>query len=97
MRPDETVAQGEDTWKAFLRAGTLSGEYRLHAGDGTPRDVEFRAVANVLPGLHLSVMRDVTERNLSRRETEARLRESHEQLRRLSARSASCTISSVRH
>jgi PAS domain S-box-containing protein len=87
MRPHDTSTEGQDSWRAFLRAGTLSGEYRLHAGDGTPRDVEFRAVANVLPGLHLSVMRDVTERNLSRQETEARLRESHEQLRRLSARS----------
>ena len=87
MHPDETAAEGRDMWRAFLRAGTLSGEYRLHAGDGTPRDIEFRAVANVLPGLHLFVMRDVTERNQTRRETETRLRESHEQLRRLSARS----------
>jgi PAS domain S-box-containing protein len=86
MRTNETVAERQDAWRAFLKAGTLSGEYRLHAGDGTPRDVEFRAVANVLPGLHLSIMRDVTERNHARRETEARLRESHEQLRRFSAR-----------
>jgi PAS domain S-box-containing protein len=87
MHPNETAAQGRDMWRALLSAGTLSGEYRLHASDGTPRDVEFRAVANVLPGLHLSVMRDVTERNHARGETETRLRESHEQLRRLSARS----------
>ena len=87
IHPDETTTQGREIWRAFLRAGTRSGEYRLHAGDGTPRDVEFRAVANVLPGLHLSVLRDVTERNQARRETETRLRESHEQLRRLSARS----------
>ena len=87
MRSHETPVEGLASWRAFLRGGTLSGEYRLHAGDGKPRDVEFRAVANVLPGLHLSVMRDVTERNDARRETEARLRESHDQLRRLSARS----------
>ena len=87
LHPHETAAEGRDMWRAFLRAGTLSGEYRLHARDGTPRDVEFRAVANVLPGLHLSVIRDVSERNHARRETETRLRESHDQLRRLSARS----------
>jgi PAS domain S-box-containing protein len=87
MGSDETVDEGQEAWRTFLRVGTRSGEYRLHAGDGRPRDVEFRAVANVLPGLHLSVMRDVTERNDARRETEARLRESHDQLRRLSARS----------
>jgi len=33
------------------------------------------------------VIRDVSERNHARRETETRLRESHDQLRRLSARS----------
>jgi len=86
MGSDETADEGQETWRTFLRVGTRSGEYRLHAGDGRPREVELRAVANVLPGLHLSVMRDVTERNDARRETEARLRESHDQLRRLSAR-----------
>src|SRR5262249_41726535 len=83
----DTSSAGLEHWRAFLRAGTLSGDYRFHAPDGRARDVEFRAVANVLPGLHLSVMRDVTERNDARRETETRLRESHEQLRRLPARS----------
>jgi len=87
MRQRETAAEAQDRWRAFLKTGSLSGDYQLHVGDGTIRDVEFRAVANVLPGLHLSVMRDVTDRNQARRETEARLRESHEQLRRLSARS----------
>ena len=87
MRQVETAAEAQAGWRGFLKAGSLSGDYQLRVGDGTVREVEFRAVANVLPGLHLSAMRDVTDRNQARRETEARLRDSHEQLRRLSARS----------
>lgn len=30
--------------------------------DGKKRDLDFRAVANVMPGLHLAVLRDITER-----------------------------------
>ena len=45
--------------------------------DGEKRDLHFRAVANVLPGFHLSVLRDITER----REAAARLKQTEEQLR----------------
>ncbi len=49
-------------WGLFLAAGRMAGAYTIVRKDGTPREVECRAVANVLPGLHLGVMRDVTER-----------------------------------
>ena len=49
-------------WDAFLRDGRREGEYTIRRKDGTTAVVEFRAVANVQPGLHLSVLRDVTER-----------------------------------
>lgn len=49
-------------WRAFLTIGERSGEYALRRQDGTTRDVEFRAVAHVLPGMHLAILRDVTER-----------------------------------
>jgi PAS domain S-box-containing protein len=57
----------------FLEAGTLHGEYTLVCKDGTLREVEYRSVANILPGLHLGVHRDITER----RRAERTLRESH--------------------
>lgn len=47
-------------WKDFLDLGAMSGEYTVRHRNGTPIPVEFRAVANVLPGEHLSVLRDVS-------------------------------------
>jgi PAS domain S-box-containing protein len=47
-------------WKAFLAEGRMSGAHQIVRPDGTVRDVEFAAVANVLPGRHLSILRDVT-------------------------------------
>jgi len=51
----------------FLAAGTMSGEYTLLCKDGTTREIEYRSVANVLPGLHLGVHRDITGRKQAER------------------------------
>jgi PAS domain S-box-containing protein len=59
--------------RQFLAAGRQQGEYTLLCKDGATREVEYRAVANILPGLHLSVLRDVAER----RQAERTLRESN--------------------
>jgi PAS domain S-box-containing protein len=56
--PDELA----EDWRHLLRAGTMSGEYEVRCKDGTARVIEFRAVANFVPGLHVSSMRDVTAR-----------------------------------
>ncbi len=52
----------DDLWHAFLTDGRLSARVRVRRPDGQRRDVEFRARANFEPGLHLSSMRDVTDR-----------------------------------
>ena len=49
-----------DEWKSFAARGHLSGKFPLLRPDGTQRDLEFNAVANILPGVHLSVLRDIT-------------------------------------
>nr|WP_283102338.1 PAS domain-containing sensor histidine kinase [Haloplanus sp. XH21] len=56
------------TWEAFLADGKQRGEFRLHRPDGEVRTVAFAATANVLPGHHLSALRDVTERTERERE-----------------------------
>jgi PAS domain S-box-containing protein len=61
-------------WEAFLRDGHQSGEYELVRSDRAMRRVEFQATANFLPGLHLSMLRDITEKHLVETETEERFR-----------------------
>ena len=45
----------------FFATGRLSGEYTLVCKDGSTRDFEFRSVANILPGIHLGVYRDISD------------------------------------
>jgi PAS domain S-box-containing protein len=63
-------AEAETSWREFLRKGTATGTFRLRRPDGTEREVEFAATADVMPGRHVSVLRDVT----MRREAEEELR-----------------------
>ena len=46
---------------ALISTGTLSGEYTLLCKGGATREVEYRCVANIVPGLHLVVDRDITD------------------------------------
>jgi PAS domain S-box-containing protein len=59
-------------WKVFLRNRTSRGHVSLVAGDGADLFVDFTAAADYLPGRHVLVICDVTERT----QTEASLRES---------------------
>lgn len=61
----------EAAWGAFLEEGEQRGVIVLVRPDGERREAEFNAKAHILPGRHLSVLRDVTER---RRAHEARVR-----------------------
>jgi PAS domain S-box-containing protein len=64
------------SWRAFLRKGTATGGFRLRRPDGTEREVEFSATADVMPGRHVSVLRDVTMRREAEDDLRRRERES---------------------
>jgi PAS domain S-box-containing protein len=84
MRVGDVTPAGVDVdalWREFLTRGELRGEYVLQRPDRSTVDVEFHATANVLPGRHLSVVRDVSARKEAERERDeaiARLREAHD-------------------
>jgi PAS domain S-box-containing protein len=60
--PPDWRPHSEEVGRLFADTGRYSGDYRLLRKDGAVRDAEFRAVANILPGLHLAVVRDITDR-----------------------------------
>jgi len=68
--PDDYDFDG--AWAEFETNATDTGSFPLVRPDGERRLVEYAATANVVPGEHLSVLRDVTERTRLReaRETE---------------------------
>ena len=86
ITPPAGLAEGWERWTTFRAEGSLEGEYRILTGDGSIREVEYRAVARVLPGVHLAILRDVTARNAGRRESEGKLHALNTQLQKVSAR-----------
>jgi PAS domain S-box-containing protein len=43
-------------WQAFLRTGQQSGKYDIRRKDGSTITVEYLAIANVAPGIHVSLL-----------------------------------------
>ena len=60
--PEAEKKTAREGWREFLEKGRMEGELRLRRTDGAIRIAEFRAKADFLPGRHLSVLRDITER-----------------------------------
>lgn len=63
--PEELRPQLEEQWQSFIKRGVQEGEFLVRRPDGALRTLEYRARARFLPGLHLSVLRDVTERKMA--------------------------------
>jgi PAS domain S-box-containing protein len=53
----------EGEWRRFLSEGHLEGVMRIRGFDGGNRVAEFAATTNVVPGLHLAALRDITDRH----------------------------------
>ncbi len=66
-------------WNSFLDGGYKRGQTSLVAGDGTLLVVDFTAAANYLPGRHVFILCDATERT----RTEACLRKSEERFQHM--------------
>jgi two-component system cell cycle sensor histidine kinase/response regulator CckA len=57
-----------EAWSAFHEQGRLKGVFQLSRPDGKLLEVDYAAKANFLPGRHLSVLRDATQRRLAEEE-----------------------------
>lgn len=53
---------GDKKWDDFIRTGSDEGEYLLQTKDGEVLYTEYRAIANIRPGRHLSILRDVSDK-----------------------------------
>lgn len=64
---EDAPARAAERWQAFLRDGRAEGEIILRRSNGERRIVEYRATSRIRPGLHLSVLRDVTVQRAAER------------------------------
>jgi PAS domain S-box-containing protein len=58
----EQMAATAVKWNQFVAVGVQRGQLELQRRDGETRTVEYNAVSDFHPGLHLSILRDVTDR-----------------------------------
>jgi PAS domain S-box-containing protein len=56
LTPPELRPGIEPMWTVFIAEGSQAGEFALLLPDGRRRTVEYSATANILPGLHLSIL-----------------------------------------
>jgi signal transduction histidine kinase len=52
-------------WSTLRTAGRTGGELEVRTAGGSRRQIEWSAIAWILPGRHLAVLRDVTESRLA--------------------------------
>jgi PAS domain S-box-containing protein len=74
---------GAAAYKTFRETGRMRGQFPFVGLDGTRRVLDYSAAANVAPGLHLSVLRDISDQIETERARHAAvqaLRESRDQL-----------------
>jgi two-component system, cell cycle sensor histidine kinase and response regulator CckA len=68
-RTEDFAAPGYDVVaerQLIVAAGQLKGVLPIQLPDGSLRELEYQATREILPGLHLSVLRDVTQLNRAR-------------------------------
>jgi len=61
----------ESAWQQFRTKGTDQGTFRIVRPDGSERVVDYAATADIVPGEHLSIARDVTKREEHKQERAA--------------------------
>jgi two-component system cell cycle sensor histidine kinase/response regulator CckA len=66
--PPEHLAQTQAAFQSLVKTGRYEGEFPLRASDGSIVELEWRSIANFIPGLHCCMARDVRDRNRFRQQ-----------------------------
>jgi PAS domain S-box-containing protein len=61
----------DGTWTSFRESSAVTGVWSIVRPDGEIREIEYSATPNIAPGRHLSVARDITDRNAAAAEGRA--------------------------
>jgi PAS domain S-box-containing protein len=56
LTPPMRQRLGQRLWRDFLKRGRMRGRYQIQRKDGTVVAARYFAVANVLPGVHVSAL-----------------------------------------
>jgi PAS domain S-box-containing protein len=62
----ERLDEAKTAFAELQAKGIYKGDFPMRAADGSVVELEWSSRANILPGLHVCVARDVTERRVSR-------------------------------
>jgi PAS domain S-box-containing protein len=67
LTPVDSERRGRRLWHDFVSQGRQAGTYSLRRKDGRIVDARFVAVANVLPGVHVSLLVRIADRRSRQR------------------------------
>ncbi len=56
LTPNPNRQLGHRLWRAFLKRGRMSGRYAVRRKNGAVLNAAYVAIANVLPGVHVSAL-----------------------------------------
>jgi PAS domain S-box-containing protein len=68
VTPTQYREVGGMMWEKLIALGRMQGEFIMCRRDDTIIETEFRAVADILPGIHMTFIRDITERKQAEEE-----------------------------
>lgn len=55
------VKETKELWSDFAKSGFQAGTFTVSRENGTDRLIQYVAVSQILPGLHLSIAQDITD------------------------------------
>lgn len=62
--PPERTQELRQLWATFMQEGTFRGNYTMTRRSGETCELELNATSNYLPGYHILIYRDVTQRKV---------------------------------